>query len=144
MDIEVWTDGWYRDNMYVSSAMVLTKDVFITRVIKTGSAKVPYESEIYAILAVLEYLSEVDTTQFNHINIYTDAAFVAQSFNMLMGNRKAKKAIKFRDVFLRMIDLASAIECTVATVTYPSHLVEHNPNKTCDITCRIISSAMTS
>lgn len=138
MNLEVWTDGRFRDNMSVSTSIMLTEDTFVKRIIVSRESTVPYESELYAVLETFRYLVTIDTSKFDLITIYPDAAFLASSFNMLMEDHKSKKNIKFRDVILEMVDLAKQVESKVAMIAYPSHLENHNPNKTCDITCRIV------
>lgn len=140
MNLEVWTDGGFRNGIYVSNAVMLTNDTFIKRIITSGTAKVPYESELHAVYETFKYLSSIDTSAFDLITIYPDAAFMANSFNALMEDKRSKKLIKFRDKILEMVDIAKQLEAPTVMIHYPSHLESHNPNKTCDITCRVILS----
>lgn len=143
MNLEIWTDGRFLDGHYVSNAIALTNDTFIKRIIKVGSAKIPYESEVYAVREILRYLTTIDTSPFDNITIYTDAHFMVPIFTSLMYNKKSRKDVALRDVILAAVQDAEQLEAPVVMLRYPAHLYKHNPNKTCDITCRIVSKEIT-
>lgn len=142
MNLEVWTDGRFAKGHYVSSAVALTNDTFIKRTISTGDAKIPYESEVYATREIMKYLSTIDTRPFDLVTIYTDAHYMTPVFTSLMKNKKSCKEAKLRDVILETVGYAQQLEAPVVMIRYPSHMNKHNPNKTCDITCRIVSKEL--
>lgn len=135
MNILVYCDGSAKD-IAVACSLILTETRFLKRIVKQYNVQTAPPAELYSILQALEYLYEnKDSLDIDKVLVFTDAKYLVVPYKKMMACGYVLETTSYRNIWLKVLKICKQID--VSLIYMESHQMEHNPNKTCDITGRL-------
>lgn len=144
-ELHLWTDGSRFDDKIVYNYVILTENTFIHRDIFRGRGMHgSKKAEVSAVTRGLKYINENGLSQkYSSIVVLTDFREIPDNYYAYKLGKVDLEELNPRYVWKELFEEIEKLDIPITITHFKSHQDDVNPNKLCDITCRLIKKSIT-
>lgn len=129
-EIRVYSDGSTSQGVGVADSIILTENEYIGSVMVQYTVEKEYQTELYGVLQALRYLRR-EKILCDKIVMYVDAESIVKYFKKLVTGQEKAENLQYAEIWTNIMSYTRDYYIEMKHI--PGHMLEHNPNKACDL-----------
>lgn len=143
-ELNLWTDGSNFLDKIVYNYVLLTEDTYINReIFISRGVRDSLKAEVFAVTKGLRYINENNLhEQYSGVIVLSDFRDITDNYYHYMAGKLDMTKLFPRYVWKELFDEIDKMKMPLTITHFRSHQDDVNPNKLCDLTCRLIKKSL--